>query len=110
MSAPTKVDPSIAISDLPMGPGAGQIPPSSEVHPLSWFRSGNADIAATGAPVNTAHGLGRVPNMVLVIPVAGNNGVGAAGTQFTTVTQGTHTSTNVVWTGTNGGLVRIYAI
>ena len=103
-----QVDPAISTSDLPIGGGAGQIPPSEEVHPLSAFRSG--DIAATGGAVSTAHGLGRVPTMVLVIPVAGNNGMGAAGTQATTVTQGTHTSTNVVWTGTNGGMVRIYAI
>lgn len=98
----------LGITDLPMGPGAGQVPPSDQCHPLSWFQSG--DIVGNGMAQSTPHGLGRAPNMVLAWPVAGNNGMGAAGTQFTNVTQGTATTTNVVVTATSGGSYRAYAI
>lgn len=47
---------------------------------------------ATGVAQNIAHGLGRTPSFVMVIPV----NVGSA--EAWTVTEGTHDATNVVVT------------
>lgn len=52
----------------------------------------SAVTTATGAAQSIAHGLGRIPSFVLVLPV----NVGSA--EAWTVTEGTHTTTNVVVT------------
>lgn len=111
MAASTDRDPGarpFSITDLPMGPGMGQIPPANECHPLSWFKSVN--ITGNGMAQNTPHSLGRVPNMVIAFPVRGNNGAGAAGSQFTDVAYGVADATNVIFTATAGGEYRAYAI
>ncbi len=59
-------------------------------------------IIGTGAAQNTAHGLGVVPSTVMVIPVQSAGGV--------TLTQGTHTTTNIVVTCTNADKYMIVAI
>ena len=64
---------------------------------------------ATGASQNVAHGLGVVPAAVLVVPTAGNDGAGAAGTQTATIVEGAHTSTNVVVTVTAGSKFKVFA-
>lgn len=69
----------------------------------------SAELTGTGAAQNVAHGLGVVPALVLVVPTAGHNGAGAAGTQFTDVAEGVHTSTNVVVTVDNGGKFKVLA-
>ena len=59
----------------------------------------------TGSPQNIAHGLGRVPTQVLVAPTdTAPATVGAY-----TVTEGTHTSTNVVLTVTSGKKFKVLA-
>ena len=68
------------------------------------------DVTATGSAQNIAHGLGATPVMVWAEVVAGTDGAGGAGTQFPTVTLGTHTSTNIVITVTAGAKFRVYAI
>tara|TARA_R100000656_G_scaffold104176_1_gene76240 strand:- start:275898 stop:276359 length:462 start_codon:yes stop_codon:yes gene_type:complete len=74
---------------------------------LQMFAS--ADVAADGTAQSTAHGLGVVPSVVMVIPTDGHDGVGGSGTQFPTITEGTHTTTSVVVTVTNGASYRILA-
>lgn len=107
MAASPDLTPALALADLPVGNGPGQVPQASEVHPINYYQSGV--VTANGAAQNNAHGLGRLPLLVFVIPVTGNNGAGAAGTQFTAVTY-TFDSTNVVVTGTSGGQYMIFAI
>lgn len=107
MAASPDPTPALALADLPVGNGSGQVPQASEVHPVNYYQSGV--VTANGAAQNNAHGLGRLPILVLVIPVTGNDGAGAAGTQFTKVTY-TFDSTNVVVTGISGGQYMIFAI
>jgi hypothetical protein len=69
-----------------------------------------ADVTATGSAQSIAHSLGVVPAFVLVVPVAGHDGMGGAGSQMPTITQGTHTTTNVVVTVTGGAKFRVLAL
>lgn len=62
----------------------------------------SAEQTGTGAPQNVAHGLGVVPNLVLVIPTELTGGA-------YDVAEGTHTDTNVVVTVTNGEKFVVYA-
>jgi hypothetical protein len=48
-----------------------------------------AQVSGTGSAQSVAHGLGVAPAFVMIVPTDGG-----------TVTYGTHTSTNVVFTGT----------
>jgi len=79
-----------------------------EIDPGAWFKStGNT---GTGAPQNIAHGLGRVPRMVMVIPTAGDDGIGGAGTNMPTITEGAHDATNVIVTCTAGATFTVVAV
>jgi hypothetical protein len=69
----------------------------------------SAELAATGAAQNVAHGLGVVPAAVLIVPTQGHNAAGAAGEKFTNVVAGTHTTTNVVVTAEAGGKFKVMA-
>jgi len=64
----------------------------------------------TGAAQNVAHGLSVVPSVVIIIPVGGHDGAGAAGTQFPTIVEGVHTGTNVVVTVSNGATFKVFAM
>ena len=55
---------------------------------MGLFKS--AKIVGTGANQNVAHGLGRVPVVVLVFPMRNN-----AGTAYNII-EGTHTATNLI--------------
>jgi hypothetical protein len=55
---------------------------------ISYFKS--TIQTGTGSPQNIAHGLGRTPALVILIPVE-LTGIG-------TLTEGTHTGTNVIAT------------
>src|SRR5258708_1283818 len=50
----------------------------------------SSQLTGTGSAQNVAHGLGVTPSIVIAVPTDGG-----------TVTYGTHTSTNVVITGTS---------
>lgn len=63
----------------------------------------------TGAPQNIAHDIGRVPAFVVIVPVRGDNGAGAGGTQFSTFTEGAHDATNVIVTATTGSQYKVLA-
>lgn len=79
----------------------------SQLDPANWYQSGK--VTADGTAQSNAHGLGRVPTVVIVTPTDGNNGAGAAGTEFTNVGW-TVTATDVVVTGTSGGKYTIVAL
>ena len=64
---------------------------------------------ATGAAQNVAHGLGAIPALVLVIPTAGHDGAGAAGTQMPTIVEGAHDGTNVIVTADQGAKFKVMA-
>ena len=64
---------------------------------------------ATGSQQTIAHGLGKVPDFVLIIVTNGHNGSGAGGTSFPTITEGAHTATNVLVTVTTGAQYKVYA-
>lgn len=66
-------------------------------------------LTGTGSPQNFAHGLGVAPSDVVVVPTGGHDGAGGAGTQFPTVTLGTHTTTNVVVTVSAGAKFYVLA-
>lgn len=70
----------------------------------------STETTATGAAQNVAHGLGKTPDIVLVVVTAGHNGAGAGGTQFPTVVEGAHTATNVVLTVTAGAKFKVYCM
>lgn len=55
--------------------------------------------ATTGSSQSVAHGLGVIPSVILIVPVDG-----------ATIVEGTHTITNVVFTGTVTHNVKILAI
>jgi predicted RecA/RadA family phage recombinase len=63
----------------------------------------SAETTGTGSSQNVAHGLGRTPTKVLVVPTefASNLNVDVA--------EGTHTSTNVVLTVTSGAKFKVLA-
>jgi hypothetical protein len=69
---------------------------------LQFFKS--AVITGTGSSQSTAHGLGRVPDLVLIHLYGGPSSYTAP-----TVTEGTHTSTNCVVTVTTGWKYVIFA-
>ena len=73
---------------------------------LSYFTTAST---GTGSEQSLTHGLGRIPDLVLVIPYAGNNGSGASGTQTATILEGTHTSTAVKVTVTSGSTFKVLA-
>lgn len=67
------------------------------------FKSANQ--TGTGAAQNIAHGLGRVPTFVLVVPV---DLTPATVGQYA-ATEGAHDATNVVVTVTTGKIFRVFA-
>jgi hypothetical protein len=69
----------------------------------------SAELTATGASQNVAHGLGVVPALVLVVPTKGHDGAGAAGTEFPDSTEGVHTTTNVLVTVEAGAKFKVMA-
>lgn len=64
---------------------------------------------ATGSAQNVAHGLAAAPTIVTTSIEVGHDGAGATGDKVPTITQGTHTSTNVVITVTAGAKFRVFA-
>lgn len=64
---------------------------------------------ATGSAQNVAHGLGVTPALVLVIPTAGHDGLGAAGDLMPTIVEGAHGTTNVVVTAEAGSKFKVMA-
>lgn len=70
----------------------------------SVFLSG--PITGNGAPQNTAHGLGVVPDLVFAIP----DDLSPATTGAYTVTTGVHTSTNAIFTVTTNKVYRVVAV
>lgn len=87
-------------------PRAHELPPIGDAE-FNQFTSNN--VTGTGSAVSTAHGLGRIPSSVFVIVTGGNNGAGAAGTQFPVITEGSHTSSSVIVTCTAGSTYKILA-
>jgi hypothetical protein len=69
----------------------------------------SAEVTATGASQNVAHGLGVVPAGVLIVPTKGHDGAGAAGTEFPDSTEGVHTTTNVLVTVEAGAKFKVMA-
>lgn len=64
-------------------------------------------VVATGSAQIVAHGLGVVPSMVLVAP---QDNTAAGSTPFAfAIAEGTHTTTNVVFTATAGLKVKVIA-
>lgn len=64
---------------------------------------------ATGSSQNVAHGLAATPALVLIVPTAGHDGAGGAGTQMPTIAEGAHDGTNVVVTVTAGAKFKALA-
>jgi hypothetical protein len=84
----------------------GRIPVSHMIPeglPPLGFKS--AEQTGTGAAQNIAHGLGRVPAFVMVVPTD----LAPATTGAYTVTEGAHDATNVVVTVTSGKKFRVFA-
>jgi hypothetical protein len=75
---------------------------------LTWAHQ-NAFISTeqtgTGSAQNVAHGLGRVPSAVLIVPTD----LTPATVGSYVVTEGTHTTTNVVVTVTSGKKFKVQA-
>lgn len=71
------------------------------------FMSG--ELTGTGASQSVAHGLGAAPSVVLLVPVEGHDGSGAAGDLMPSLVAGSHTSTNVVATVSNGAKFKVLA-
>ena len=69
----------------------------------------STNTTATGSSQSIAHGLGSTPSMVLVIPTSGDNGSGATGNLMPAITEGSHTSSNVVVTVTAGATFKVFA-
>lgn len=70
---------------------------------MSVFKS--TEQTGTGSAQNVAHGLGVTPGLVMVFPT--DTGVATAGVYV--VTEGTHTTTNVVVTVTTGKKFKVVA-
>jgi hypothetical protein len=73
---------------------------SVQAEKLDYFKS--TEITATGSNVDTAHGLGRTPALVLVIPTE-LTGIGS-------LVEGAHDSTNIKVTGVSGDKYVIVAL
>ena len=69
--------------------------------PSVWFKS--AEVTGNAGAQNTAHGLGRVPELVIVTVVDNNGGVAD-------IAEGVHTGVNVIITATAGAVYRIVAV
>jgi hypothetical protein len=65
----------------------------------------SAELTGTGASQSTAHGLGAVPSKVVAVPTD----LSPATVGLYTVTEGAHTSTNVVVTVTTGKKYKVMA-
>jgi hypothetical protein len=78
------------------------------IQPSAWFQS--TEQTGTGSLQNVAHGLGRVPALVIVRVTAGHNGSGGAGTQFPVVVDGPSSITNAQVTVTAGAKFRVLAV
>jgi hypothetical protein len=65
----------------------------------------SAEVTGNGSAQNTAHGLGVVPSLVLVIPTD----TAPATTGAYTAVEGTHDATNCVVTVTSGKKYRVFA-
>lgn len=66
-------------------------------------------LTGTGSEQNVAHGLAVVPAAVLLVPMAGHDGAGAAGDLMPSLVEGVHTTTNVVATVSNGAKFKVLA-
>lgn len=69
----------------------------------------SAELTGTGASQNVAHGLGVAPTLVMLVPTAGHNGAGAAGIQMPVLTEGVHTTTNVLATVSTAAKFKVMA-
>lgn len=76
---------------------------SITVAKMKTFKS--TEQTGTGSAQNIAHGLGSTPSLVIVYPT--DTSVATAGVYV--VTEGSHTSTNVVVTVTSGKKYRVVA-
>lgn len=70
----------------------------------------SGELTGTGSPQTWAHNLGTTPRAFVVIPQAGHNGSGAAGTQAVTVSGVTADATEVTFTASAGAKVRVLAL
>jgi hypothetical protein len=66
----------------------------------------STEVTCTGSAQNVAHGLGRTPRFVMISPTELPADL-AAGFD---ISEGTHTSTNVVFTGTSGAKVKVFCV
>lgn len=73
---------------------------SIQANKISYFKS--TIVTANGSEQDTAHGLGRTPALVIVIPTE-LTGIG-------TITEGTHDGTNVKVTAVSGDKYIIIAL
>lgn len=73
-----------------------------------WDGALSAEATATGSEQSVPHLLGRTPVLCVAIPQRGHDGAGAAGTQMpTSLSYGTHTSTDAKVTMTAGCKFRV---
>jgi len=76
-------------------------PQAYDQTPTGWFKS--APIVGNTAAQSTAHGLGKVPNLVIVVPADTN------GTQMDIV-EGAHDATHAIVTAAAGVIYRVIAV
>ncbi len=94
--------PKVPIGGLPDGTvvNADVANSSIQASKLDYFKS--TEQTGTGTAQNIAHGLGRTPALVLVIPTE-LTGIGS-------IVEGTHDGTNVVVTAVSGDKYKVFAI
>lgn len=101
----------VASADVATGVTAGaQLSGSATAGRLGLASGGSVflsgPITGNGAPQNTAHGLGVVPDLVFAIP----DDLNVATIGAYTVTTGVHTSTNAIFTVTTNKVYRVVAV
>jgi hypothetical protein len=73
-----------------------------QANKISYFKS--TEQTGDGTEQSIAHGLGRVPALVIVVPTNSSD------TTAYTFVEGTHTSTNVLVTATTGAKYKVIAL
>ena len=70
---------------------------------VDYYKS-PADVTGTAGAQNIAHGLGRLPLLVIIIPVSNTTG------NSLSIVEGTHTTTNIVVTAPTTTKFRVVAL